>query len=186
MKVFFVTTNEFKIAELQEYLAARGLGDKLSVPVVRQEVQEILHPDIDLIVRKKTIEAYEQIRSPCIVEHGGLFMDALPGLPGGVGKIVWEAVGDRMCSFLNATDPRDATARSFLGYCDGRRIRVYLGETRGRIAESARGAYAFAWDPVFIPEGADETYGEMGPERKRQTSPAAKAWDEFIRAEVLK
>ena len=64
-------------------------------------------------------------------------------------------------------------------------MRVYVGETRGRIADRARGTYTFAWDPVFIPEGSDETYGEMGLEKKRTTSPAVKAWDAFVRAEVL-
>jgi hypothetical protein len=75
---------------------------------------------------------------------------------------------------------------SFLGYCDGRRVRVYVGETRGRIADRARGAYSFAWDPIFIPEGSEKTYGEMGLEGKRTTSPVEKAWEAFMRAEVPK
>ena len=186
MKIYLVTTNEFKIREAQDYVASHHVEDRLELSFLRTDVQEILHPDVSLIVRRKTIEAYQQIRWPCIVEHGGLFMDALPGLPGGVGKIVWEAVGERMCGFLSENDPRGATARSFLGYCDGRRVRVYVGETRGRIADRAKGAYTFAWDPVFIPEGSDETYGEMGLERKRTTSPVVKAWDAFMRAEALK
>jgi XTP/dITP diphosphohydrolase len=89
-----------------------------------------------------------------------------------------------LCGFLNPTDTRAATARSILGYCDGRRIFTYIGETRGRIAEKARGQYAFAWDPVFIPDGADETYGEMGADRKRQTSPGAKAWTTFLQEQM--
>jgi XTP/dITP diphosphohydrolase len=186
VKIYLVTTNEFKIREAQDYVASHHVEDRLELSFLRTDVQEILHPDVSLIVRRKTIEAYQQIRWPCIVEHGGLFMDALPGLPGGVGKIVWEAVGERMCGFLSENDPRGATARSFLGYCDGRRVRVYVGETRGRIADRAKGAYTFAWDPVFIPEGSDETYGEMGLERKRTTSPVVKAWDAFMRAEALK
>ena len=186
MKIYYVTTNEFKITEVRDYIASRHVEDRLDLSFLRSDVQEILHPDVSLIVRRKTIDAYQQIRWPCVVEHGGLFMDALPGLFGGVGKIVWDAVGDRMCAFLRADDRRGATARSFLGYCDGRRVRVYVGETRGRIADRARGTYTFAWDPVFIPEGSDETYGEMGLERKRTTSPAVKAWDAFVRAEVLR
>lgn len=186
MKVFFVTTNQFKIDELEAYLAARRLGDRLMVSMFRYPLQEILHSDIERIVRQKTIEAYEQIRCPCIVEHSGLFMDALPGLPGGVGRIVWDAIGERMCGFLSPTDPRNAVARSLLGYCDGRRVRIYTGETRGHVADRARGSYAFSWDPVFIPEGSQETYGEMGPQRKQLTSPGAKAWAEFIDKEVLR
>ena len=184
MKIYYVTTNEFKITEARDYVGSHGVEDRLELAFFRSDVQEILHPDVSLIVRQKTIEAFKHIRWPCVVEHGGLFMDALPGLPGGVGKIVWDAVGERLCGFLNADDPRGATARSFLGYCDGRRVRVYVGETRGRIADRARGAYSFAWDPIFIPDGSEKTYGEMGLEGKRTTSPVVKAWEAFVRTEV--
>ena len=186
MKIYYVTTNEFKITEARDYVASHHMEDRLDLSFLRSDVQEILHYDVSLIVRQKTIEAFKHIRWPCVVEHGGLFMDALPGLPGGVGKIVWDAVGERICGFLSTDDPRGATARSFLGYCDGRRVRVYVGETRGRIADRARGAYSFAWDPIFIPEGSEKTYGEMGLEGKRTTSPVVKAWEAFMRAEVPK
>jgi XTP/dITP diphosphohydrolase len=73
--------------------------------------------------------------------------------------------------------------RSYLGYCDGRRVRVYQGATRGRVADRARGRYTFAWDPIFIPETESRSYGEMGLERKRHTSPVYKAWDAFFEKE---
>jgi XTP/dITP diphosphohydrolase len=117
------------------------------------------------------------------VEHGGIFMDALPGLPGGIGQIIWNAVGDRICSFLGEQDSRGAVARSIIGYCDGKRVRTYTGETRGQITKSARGGYKFNWDPIFIPDGSDLTYGEMGPEKKQATSQSLKAWKAFLKAE---
>ena len=141
------------------------------------------HPDIEKIVRQKAVGAFGVMGHPCVVEHGGLFMEALPGLPGSVGKIVWDAVGERLCGFLRDSDSRAATVRCYLGYCDGRRIRVYIGETRGHIADRARGDYKFAWDPIFIPEGQSRTYGEMGLEQKRDTSPIYRAWDAFFKAE---
>lgn len=185
MTVYFLTTNEFKIAEAQDYVSRRDVGARhgVDLSVVRQDLQEILDPDIGKIVREKAVGAYACIAHPCVVEHGGLFMDALPGLPGSVGKIVWDAVEDRICDFLRAGDSRGAMVRSYLGYCDGRRVRVYMGETRGRVAERARGAYKFAWDPIFIPEDQSLTYGEMGLEQKRDTSPVYKAWDAFFNAE---
>jgi XTP/dITP diphosphohydrolase len=185
VKLYVLTTNPFKIAEIEDYAACRDLGKKhgLDLCFVKHDIQEILHPNIETIVRQKAVDAYAYVRRPCLVEHGGLFLDALPGLPGGVGKIVWSAIGDRMCGFLRDSDSREATGRSFLAYCDGRHVRVYLGETRGRITDCARGAYICGWDPIFIPETADVTYGEMGPERKRETSPFVKAWDKLLEAE---
>jgi len=181
VKLYLLTTSHYKVAEATDYLEYRGISSsRLELCVVQQELQEILDHDIDKIVRHKVVQAYQFIRHPCVVEHGGLFINALNRLPGGVGKIVWDAVGDRMCNFLRAEETREAVARSFLGYCDGRRVKVYVGETRGQVAAQARGSYKFAWDQIFIPEGCDQTYGEMGPEKKRATSPLFKAWDALV------
>jgi XTP/dITP diphosphohydrolase len=185
MTLYVLTANPYKIKEAEYYASWRGIREKHGVDLcfVKHDVQEILHFDITAIVRRKAVEAYAFIRHPCVVEHGGLFMTALPGLPGGVGKVIWDAVGDRMCSFLREGDSRAAISRSFLGYCDGRRVRVYTGETPGEVTERARGDYAFAWDQIFRPEGSEQTYGEIGLERKAPTSPLSKAWDKLLSAE---
>jgi len=185
VKIYFVTKNRYKIDELRGYLEHFKVREHLSFDLrtVERAVQEILHRDINVIVRRKALEAYEDLGVPCVVEHGGLFMDALPGLPGGIGQLMWDAVGDRMCGFLNPDDSRRAVARSVIGYCDGRQIWTYGGETWGHVTEARRGEYAFNWDPIFVPDECEETYGEMGPEKKRATSPAVKAWDAFLSAQ---
>ncbi|HVG40036.1 MAG TPA: non-canonical purine NTP pyrophosphatase [Chitinophagaceae bacterium] len=182
MKIYFVTGNNYKKAEILEYLETSEIKNQFDIElsVVDRSLQEILHPDIDVIVKAKALEAYKYLGVPCLVEHGGIFIDSLSKLPGGIGQIIWNAVGDRICTFLKEDDSRDATARSILGYCDGKRIRTYTGETRGQITKSSRGTYNFNWDPIFIPEGSDKTYGEMGREMKRVTSQAIKAWNNFL------
>lgn len=185
MKIYFVTANHFKINEVHDYLEYFNVGSRLGIDfcTIQQHLNELLHHDIDVIVKQKALQAHQYFGLPCVVEQGGLFMDALPGWPGGVGQVVWEVVGDRLCGFLHAEDSKVAVARSIIGYCDGRRVRTYQGETRGYVAERSRGDYLFRWDPIFIPEGSDQTYGEMGLEKKRATSPAVKAWDAFLNAE---
>ncbi|MEO5685238.1 MAG: non-canonical purine NTP pyrophosphatase [Chitinophagaceae bacterium] len=185
MKIYFVTSNTYKAAEIAAYFkeAAKQPGFNIELCIIKTSVQEILHEDIEVIVKRKALEAYASFGGPCVVEHGGVFMDALPGLPGGIGQIVWNAVGDRICSFLNEHDSRGAAARSIIGYCDGKRVRTYTGETRGQITTAARGEYKFNWDPIFIPDGSDLTYGEMGAEKKRATSQSLKAWKAFLKAE---
>jgi XTP/dITP diphosphohydrolase len=185
MRIYFVTSNKFKAAEITAYFKEAAMQERsgIELSIVEASVQEILHEDIQVIVKRKALEAYSYFGAPCVVEHGGIFMDALPGLPGGIGQIIWNAVGDRICSFLGEQDPRGAVARSIIGYCDGKRVRTYTGETRGQITKSARGGYKFNWDPIFIPDGSDLTYGEMGPEKKQATSQSLKAWKAFLKAE---
>ena len=185
MKIYLVTTSKFKIAEMQDSLKILQARTPINVEIcpVERKTREILSSDIEYIVRNKALEAYEYLANRCVVEHSGLFIDALPNLPGAVGQIIWEAVGDQMCDFVGPGVQRGATARSFIGYCDGRRIRIYQGEMRGRVAERSRGDYNCNWDPIFIPEGSEETYGEVGLEGKRKTSPLVKAFEAFLTAE---
>jgi XTP/dITP diphosphohydrolase len=137
-------------------------------------------------VKKKALEAYRICLQSCVVEHGGLFLDAWktsqekPGLLGGIGQVVWDSVGQLMCGFLRKQDTRAASAQSVVGYCDGRRIHVYSGTTRGELTCEERGAAGLRWDPIFKPAGSDLTYGEMTSEQKRETSPEEKAWEQFF------
>lgn len=182
MKIYFVTKNENKQKEAGNHFDIINAKEKFNVELsfVNKSPQEILHHDIEAIVRVKAMEAYRMLGLPCVVEHGGIFIDSLKNLPGGIGHIIWNAVGDRMCSFLNDQDSRNATARSIIGYCDGKKIYTYAGETKGQITKLAKGEYKFNWDPIFIPDGYEKTYGEMGMNDKRDTSQVIKAWNSFL------
>jgi XTP/dITP diphosphohydrolase len=182
MKIYFVTTSAFKAKELESFLASARVPESLEIPIITSPLTEPLVSDISEIVTEKALAAYALLGLPCVVEHSGLLMDALPGLPGGLGQVIWRSIGDRMCGFLRADDSRAATARSVLGYCDGWRVHIYMGETRGSIADRARGEYQCNWDPIFIPDGSDRTYGEMGLALKSTTSPSGKAWTAFLTA----
>ena len=187
MKLYFVTSSENKISEASSFFADQKIvaAGRLEFCPVRHDLVEIMHPQLQEVVRRKTLEAYKYLRQPCVVEHGGLFFEGLRELPGPLGRLIWNAVGERMCGFLRPGDSRQAIARAILGYCDGKEIRLYIGETRGEVAASARGSYNTAnWDPIFIPEGSSTTYGEMGPEQKLLTSPMTKAWKLFLEAEL--
>lgn len=176
MKLYFVTVNNFKATEVASYLR----GTDIELQVIQHQIQEILNIDLSVIVEDKVLKAYRHLGRPCVVEHGGLLLDALNGLPGGLSKVVWDTVGDKICGFLRKEDSRAATAQSVIGYCDGRRLYEYVGETRGTIANRARGSYKFQWDPIFIPDGQDRTYAEMGFPEKGQYSQAAKAWKQLV------
>lgn len=193
MKIYFVTANEKKIAESDERLkrfveraqTRERVRLEIEICPFKKHIDELLDTNIESIVRNKAIEAYRAVRLPCVVEHGGLFLDAWggsKGLLGGLGQKVWDAVGQRMCGFLRAEDTRGAEAQSIIGYCDGRRVRTYPGITKGEVTEHARGDRGFRWDPIFKPTECDLTYGEMTPEAKRETSPDEKAWALFFQS----
>src|SRR4029453_9791578 len=185
MKLYFLTTNKNKTAEAKAFFEQPDVkAHNIEFRVIGYDVQEILDPDLKLVVEKKALEAYRYLNQPCLIEKSGLYFKGLPELPGPLGRIIWNAVGERMCDFLRKGDTRLATARAIIGYCDGKRIRLYEGRTSGEVEERARGDYnKSTWDPIFIPEGDKQTYAEMGRERKFKTSPVIKAWRKFIEGE---
>ena len=48
--------------------------------------------------------------------------------------------------------------------------RLFEGSCEGRIAQSASGEHGFGYDPLFIPNGFNNSFGELGPEIKSQLS----------------
>jgi XTP/dITP diphosphohydrolase len=175
VSLYFVTKNKFKGVEVTEYLRSEGVA----VEVIERDIQEILDVDVEAIVRHKVLAAFKELGRPCAVEHGALMIDELKGLPGGLSKPVWDTVGERICSLIEKGASRGATARSVVGYCDGNRIHMFVGNTRGSLAECGRGAYSFQWDPVFIPDGATKTFGELGFPGKAAYSQAKAAWSKL-------
>ena len=57
---------------------------------------------------------------------------------------------------------RECVYKSAVGYCEpGKGPVSFLGEEEGEVSEEIKGSYGFGHDPIFIPEGSEQTYGEM-------------------------
>jgi XTP/dITP diphosphohydrolase len=141
--------------------------------------------------------------SPVIADDSGLMVDAMDGAPGvysaryaGEGctyddnnvKMLGELEGvpfeDRGAGFVTVIT---------LIYPEGKDIPeaavkdgdVYVltarGELRGHIADERRGTEGFGYDPLFIPEGMDRTFAELGTDFKNTISHRARALQELER-----
>lgn len=190
--VTYNTTSEYKLAELNvlklQMLDGVPIGDSFEFRVSQIEIQEDLTVSLEAMVQAEARRAYELLHIPVIVEHAGLvfrnFLSA--SYPGGLTKPMWNTLGT---SFLEETGSagREVVARACVGYCDGSTIRVFTGETPGRLATEARGGRHFYWDTIFIPEDNNPnglTYAEIveafGLEAKVDISQSAKALRAFL------
>ena len=63
---------------------------------------------------------------------------------------------------------------------NGRELAHFSGTVEGRIIDEARGAQGFGYDPLFIPEGHDATFAELGDEVKNALSHRARALAQVI------
>jgi XTP/dITP diphosphohydrolase len=112
-----------------------------------------------------------------LVEDSGLVIGAWNGLPGAFTKWFLSSVGNEgILVMLSDAEDRSATAVCAVAVAGaGGNVNVFVGEVRGTVADQPRGERGFGWDPIFVPEGQDLTYAEMG-EAKNRDSHRARAF----------
>ncbi len=180
VKIRFISGNEHKIREAKEILDSIGV-EVIPVPL---KIDELQTQDTEKLIRDKAIKAFEQIGRPLFIEHTGLYLSYLNGLPGGLTQIFWDSLeADRFSELFGKSSDPSVVARTIVGYVDGKKIHMFTGEIPGRIATSPSGNRDFQWDCVFIPEGYNQTFADMG-EKKNEISMRKRALDKF--AEFLK
>ena len=156
---------------------------------------------MDMIADDPSLAKY--LDSPVIADDSGLMVDALGGEPG-----VYSAryagedcnYDDNNTKLLAALDgvPHEERTAKFVTVItliypdkrgapdaakeqDGRYVLIARGECHGHIAEEKRGSEGFGYDPVFIPDGYEETFAEKGTDFKNTISHRAKALAELER-----
>lgn len=166
MRIRFLSRNTYKIAEAKTILSPLDI-DVIPVAV---SINELQTRDVGEIVRDKVLRAFSQIGHRLFVEQTCLYLDALNGFPGGLTQPFWDALeADRFSELFGRCDRPAVTAKTWIGYCDGRQIHHFEGEIKGTVAPEPRGSRNFQWDCIFIPDGHDETFAEMG-DRKNEIS----------------
>ncbi len=84
--------------------------------------------------------------------------------------------GRRAGNALGAKDARRARFRCVLALArNGEVLGVFEGIIEGQIADRPQGARGFGYDPIFVPKGFQQTFGELGPAEKNQLSHRARA-----------
>jgi XTP/dITP diphosphohydrolase len=175
MDIRFLSSNKHKIREVKEIL------EPIGVRIIPAEIKidEIQTEDVRRLVRDKTLKAFERIGRPVFVEHTGLHLSGLNGLPGGLTQIFWDSLQAQSFVDLvkNLGDHR-ITAKTVIGYCDTSKIHYFEGKVTGTVPDAPTGPTAFQWDCVFKPDGFEQTFAELG-EKKNDVSMRRLALDQF-------
>jgi len=126
-----------------------------------------------------------------LADDSGLEVDALGGAPGVLSaRYGGPSAGfaEKMELVLNQLKTAEKRQRSARFVCsiviadETGRVRAEAhGECRGHIAQEPRGTRGFGYDPIFIPEGYQKTFGELDDEVKAEISHRARAGAKIIR-----
>ena len=82
---------------------------------------------------------------------------------------------DKLLANLRDAENRKASFVTCIALVTGSEEHVFYGEISGKIIRERRGASGFGFDSVFVPEGYEETFAEMGEEEKNKISHRARA-----------
>jgi XTP/dITP diphosphohydrolase len=128
---------------------------------------------------------------PVLADDSGLVVHALGGDPG-VQSARWagaprdfDAAMARVWAALQQDGARDLSAR-FVCVLALKRpdapMQTFEGAVDGVLTWPPRGARGFGYDPMFIPHGYAQTFGEMDPDEKHRLSHRARAFEKLVAA----
>lgn len=174
--ITFITGNKHKVKEAQGILNNLGIAlehTDLGYPEVQGDLEDV--------ARYGAKYAVKRLKKPVIVEDAGLFIKALKWFPGTYSSYVQDTLGnDGVLKLMSDIEDRYAEFRSVIGFCTPKTEPVvFLGTVKGRIGYEEKGSNGFAYDPLFIPEGYDATFGEMRREEKNQFSHRRRSLEKF-------
>ena len=182
MKLIVATQNSHKLAEIRDMFVLPGLT------VVGSDV---LDEPIDVVEDGDTFEANALLKARAyaritgewsISDDSGICTAALDGAPGiRSARFAGETATDeennaRLLELMADQDDRRAWFYCALALVapDGREW-VVSGRCDGELIQGERGPGGFGYDPMFIPDGSERTFGEMSQEEKNQQSHRSRA-----------
>lgn len=185
MRLIFATNNKHKAEEIKvvvpeqmEIITLKDAGIDIDIPEPYNTLEE------NASEKSKTI--YKLTGTNCFSEDTGLEVEALNGEPGvksaryaGEDKAFDKNI-DKLLAKLGDTQNRKAQFRTVASLIINGKEYIFEGICPGVITRDKRGAGGFGYDPVFIPDGASQTFAEMSMEEKNQFSHRKKAIEKLV------
>ena len=198
MKIVFATNNEHKLSEIRsilgdsfEVLSLKDIGCDVDIPETGKTLEEN--------ALQKAQYVYDHYHIDCFADDTGLEVDALDGAPG-VYSARYASMADdsgqlshdseanmaRLLKELGNNNNRKARFRTVIaliqkkdvcpcGCTSIKEIHKFEGIVEGEIIRERRGGEGFGYDPIFQPDGYDQTFAELGMEIKNHISHRARA-----------
>jgi len=181
MKIVFATNNKHKLEEIKDILgkdfeivSLAEIGCHEDIPETGVTLQEN--------ARQKSTYVVEHYNQNCFADDTGLEVEALGGEPGVHSARYAEGTDHdseanmrKLLTKLDGQTNRKACFRTVISLIIDGVEHQFEGKVEGRIATEKHGTEGFGYDPIFIPEGYDKSFAELGEEIKNQISHRARA-----------
>lgn len=185
MKLIFATNNQNKVKEIKkvlpvdiELISLKEAGIIIDIPEPFDSLKD------NASEKSQTIHQLSQ--QNCFSEDTGLEVLSLDGAPGvRSARYAGENATDqeniqKLLAALNGNSDRTAQFRTVISLIWQEKEYWFEGICQGIITEELKGEAGFGYDPVFIPDGAQQTFAEMGMDEKSKYSHRKKATQQLI------
>jgi XTP/dITP diphosphohydrolase len=185
MKIVFATNNENKIKEIQsmlpqniEIISLESIGCHEEIPETEDTIEK------NAIMKANYVT--EKYGYDCFADDTGLEVDSLNGEPGVYSaryageQRSSEDNMDKLLLNLEGKINRNAQFKTVIALNLREEQYLFTGIARGEITLEKNGNQGFGYDPIFRPEGYQETFAQLSLETKNRISHRGKATQELI------
>jgi XTP/dITP diphosphohydrolase len=198
-KIVFATNNEHKLSEIRQIL-----GERIEVLSLNDIGCHADIPETADTLKGNALQKAEYVAShyhiDCFADDTGLEVDALGGAPGvhsarytgGEGHDS-EANMRKLLAELGENNNRKARFRTVIALIEleddestefplhFNNTKFFEGIVEGQITRERHGDEGFGYDPIFQPDGYEQTFAELGMEIKNHISHRARAVEKLVR-----
>ena len=180
-KIIFFSHNDNKIKEVKKLFEETGINILTLHDFPNMSQPKETGSTFEENAKIKSSYGYKKIKVPCFADDSGICISALDDFPGIESKRFLKKNDDHNKTFKTIIN-KVKELSNFHAYFqtsvsltfDNESI-FFKGLVRGKISSEPRGKCGFHYDPIFIPEGSEKTFGEMSIKEKNKISHRARA-----------
>ena len=187
-KIIIASHNQGKVREIGDLLRPLGL-EVVSAGELGLDEPEETGTSYIANAELKAHAAAQAANLPALADDSGLSVNALAGAPG-IYSARWAGPDKdfsiamkRVADALLMTSSQDRSAEFVcalsLAWPDGE-VTSFEGRVSGQIIWPPRGDRGFGYDPIFVPDGHQISFGEMDPDKKHAMSHRARAFKQLV------
>lgn len=185
MKLVFATNNKHKLDEVRKITAQHNI-EVVSLADIHchDEIPETADT-LEGNALQKAQYIQDKFGLDCFADDTGLEVEALDNTPGvysaryaGPGHDS-EANMQKLLQEMEGKTNRKARFRTVIALIIGDKQYCFSGIVNGTITTEKKGENGFGYDPIFIPEGYEQTFAELGDSVKNKISHRAKAVEQL-------
>lgn len=180
-KIVFATNNKHKLEEIRKILS-----DKFEVVSLKDIGCDVDIPETGNTLEDNALQKAEYVKQhyglDCFADDTGLEVDALNGAPGIHSARYAEGTDhdsnanmDKLLKELGNNNNRKARFRTVIALLLNGETHLFEGIVNGQIIYERHGTEGFGYDPIFVPDGYEQSFAELGMEIKNQISHRARA-----------